>query len=77
MKKRSTPRDLRCSFCNRNADEVERLITGPNVYICNECILMCNGILEEEMSRSTLSTVEHLPLPTEIKEALDEYVIGQ
>lgn len=77
MKKRSTPRELRCSFCNRNADEVERLITGPNVYICNECILMCNGILEEEMSRSTLSTVEHLPLPTEIKEALDEYVIGQ
>ena len=77
MKKRTTPRDLRCSFCNRNADEVERLITGPNVYICNECILMCNGILEEEMSRSTLSTVEHLPLPTEIKEALDEYVIGQ
>ena len=77
MKKRSTPRDLRCSFCNRNADEVERLITGPNVYICNECILMCNGILEEEMSRSTLSTGEHLPLPTEIKEALDEYVIGQ
>ena len=77
MKKRSTPRDLRCSFCNRNADEVERLITGPNVYICNECILMCNGILAEEISRSTLSTVEHLPLPTEIKESLDEYVIGQ
>ena len=77
MKKRSASRDLRCSFCNRNADEVERLITGPNVYICNECILMCNGILAEEMSRSTLATVEHLPLPTEIKEALDEYVIGQ
>ncbi len=77
MKKRSTPRDLRCSFCNRNSDEVERLITGPNVYICNECILMCNGILAEEMSRSTLSTVEDLPLPTEINEALDEYVIGQ
>ncbi len=77
MKKRSTARELRCSFCNRNADEVERLITGPNVYICNECILMCNGILAEEMSRSTLSTVEHLPLPSEIKEALDEYVIGQ
>ena len=77
MKKRSTSRDLRCSFCNRNTDEVERLITGPDVYICNECILMCNGILAEEMSRSTLSTVEHLPLPTEIKESLDEYVIGQ
>ena len=77
MKKRSTPRDLRCSFCNRNADEVERLITGPNVYICNECILMCNGILAEEMSRSTLSTVEDLPLPREIYDSLDEYVIGQ
>ena len=77
MKKRTTSRELRCSFCNRNSDEVERLITGPNVYICNECILMCNGILAEEMSRSTLSTVERLPLPTEIKESLDEYVIGQ
>ena len=77
MKKRSTSQDLRCSFCNRSTDEVERLITGPNVYICNECILMCNGILAEEMSKSTLSTVDELPLPTEIKEALDEYVIGQ
>ena len=77
MKKRSPSRDLRCSFCNRNAGEVERLITGPNVYICNECVLMCNDILAEEMTRSTLTTVEDLPTPPEVKEALDEYVIGQ
>jgi ATP-dependent Clp protease ATP-binding subunit ClpX len=77
MKKRSPSRDLQCSFCNRNAEEVERLITGPNVYICNECVLMCNDILAEEMTRSALTTVEDLPTPPEIKESLDEYVIGQ
>jgi ATP-dependent Clp protease ATP-binding subunit ClpX len=77
MKKRIPSRDLRCSFCNRNAEEVERLITGPNVYICNECVMMCNDILAEEMTRNALATVERLPTPTEIKAALDEYVIGQ
>ena len=78
MKKRPSPRqELRCSFCNRNAEEVERLITGPNVHICNECVVMCNDILAEEMTKSTLTSAERLPTPTEIKATLDEYVIGQ
>ena len=77
MKKQSKTEDLRCSFCNRNTDEVSRLITGPNVYICNECVIMCNGILSEELNKSTLSDIDPLPLPTDIKEGLDKYVIGQ
>ena len=77
MKKRVPARDLRCSFCNRTSEDVDRLITGPNVYICNECVLMCNDILAEELTRSALTTVDRLPTPTEIKSSLDEYVIGQ
>ncbi|MBM3264532.1 MAG: ATP-dependent Clp protease ATP-binding subunit ClpX [candidate division Zixibacteria bacterium] len=77
MKKRVPSRDLRCSFCNRSAEEVDRLITGPNVYICNDCVMMCNDILAEEMTRNTLTTVDRLPTPPEIKSSLDEYVIGQ
>lgn len=77
MKKRVPSRDLRCSFCNRTSEDVDRLITGPNVYICNECVLMCNDILAEELTRSALTTVDRLPTPTEIKSSLDEYVIGQ
>ena len=78
MKKRPPPkRELRCSFCNRSAEEVERLITGPNVHICNECVIMCNDILAEEMTKNALTSVERLPTPAEIKTTLDEYVIGQ
>ncbi len=78
MKKRPPPqRELRCSFCNRSAEEVERLITGPNVHICNECVIMCNDILAEEMTKNSLTSVERLPTPAEIKTILDEYVIGQ
>ena len=78
MKKRPPPqRELRCSFCNRSAEEVERLITGPNVHICNECVIMCNDILAEEMTKNALTSVERLPTPAEIKTILDEYVIGQ
>ena len=77
MKKRVPARDLRCSFCNRTSEDVDRLITGPNVYICNECVLMCNDILAEELTRSALTTVDRLPTPMEIKSSLDEYVIGQ
>lgn len=78
MKKRPSSRhELRCSFCNRSAEEVERLITGPNVHICNECVMMCNDILAEEMTKSALTSVDRLPTPAEIKVTLDEYVIGQ
>ncbi|MEE2709773.1 MAG: ATP-dependent Clp protease ATP-binding subunit ClpX [Gemmatimonadota bacterium] len=78
MKKRPPPQqELCCSFCNRSAEEVERLITGPNVHICNECVIMCNDILAEEMTKNALTSVERLPTPSEIKTILDEYVIGQ
>ncbi len=78
MKKRPPPQqELCCSFCNRSAEEVERLITGPNVHICNECVIMCNDILAEEMTKNALTSVERLPTPAEIKTTLDEYVIGQ
>ncbi|MBI4553120.1 MAG: ATP-dependent Clp protease ATP-binding subunit ClpX [Candidatus Latescibacteria bacterium] len=78
MKKRSSSRsDLRCSFCNRSADEVDRLITGPAVQICNVCVMMCNDILAEETAKGALTAVERLPTPAEIKAVLDDYVIGQ
>ena len=78
MKKRpSSQRELRCSFCNRSAEEVERLITGPDVHICNECVVMCNDILAEETTKTALTSVERLPPPTEIKNTLDEYVVAQ
>ena len=55
MKEQPSPQQgLRCSFCNRNAEEVERLITGPNVHICNECVMMCNDIMNEEETKCVL-----------------------
>ncbi len=78
MKKNpTTPKIIRCSFCGRGQDEVAKLVSGPNVYICNECIRLCNDILEEEMAGSMLYDMEHFPKPKEIKEYLDHYVIGQ
>ena len=78
MKKRpSSQRELRCSFCNRSAEEVERLITGPDVHICNECVVMCNDILDEETTKTAITSVERLPTPAEIKNTLDEYVVAQ
>ena len=73
----------RCSFCGKTQNMVERLVAGPNVYICNECIGLCNDILNEEEElgegSAALQTAgpKHLPLPSEMKQTLDEYVIGQ
>ena len=72
----------RCSFCGKDQRMVERLIAGPNVYICNECIALCNGILEEEKEtgaeRQPSGTgMVNLLTPAEMKRTLDEYVIGQ
>ncbi len=73
----------RCSFCGKTQNMVERLVAGPNVYICNECIGLCNDILSEEAeyaeSQNELQNVgpKKLPLPSEMKRTLDEYVIGQ
>ena len=70
--------NLFCSFCGKNQDEVRKLIAGPSVYICDECIELCNDIIAEENEREAISRRKStIPKPCEIKEALDEYVIGQ
>ncbi len=72
-----SPHAIKCSFCGRGQDEVTKLVSGPSVYICNECIKLCNDILEEEMGREAATVTVDLPKPAEIKGTLDEYVIGQ
>ena len=73
---------VKCSFCGKTQNAVEKLIAGPGVFICDECIKACNSILEDEMYEDeeveyTLNENEKLPTPSEIKEILDDYVIGQ
>ncbi|MBW2224050.1 MAG: ATP-dependent Clp protease ATP-binding subunit ClpX [Deltaproteobacteria bacterium] len=70
--------NLQCSFCGKSQKEVKKLIAGPTVYICDECIGLCNDIIAEEVEREeSLTTSAPLPKPAEIKNILDEYVIGQ
>jgi ATP-dependent Clp protease ATP-binding subunit ClpX len=68
---------LKCSFCGKSQKQVKKLIAGPGVYICDECIDLCNEIIEEELSESTEVSFDNLPSPREISEFLDEYVVGQ
>jgi ATP-dependent Clp protease ATP-binding subunit ClpX len=68
---------LRCSFCGKSKDAVRKFISGPSVYICNECIALCNEILAEDEEREVAEAITQVPTPNEIKEVLDEYVIGQ
>ena len=68
---------LRCSFCGKSKDAVRKFISGPSVYICNECIALCNEILAEDEEREVAEAVTQVPTPAEIKEVLDQYVIGQ
>jgi ATP-dependent Clp protease ATP-binding subunit ClpX len=68
---------LKCSFCGKSQKQVKKLIAGPGVYICDECIDLCNEIIEEELSETTEPTWDKLPKPREIYEFLDAYVIGQ
>ena len=69
---------LFCSFCGKNQNEVRRLIAGPSVYICDECVDLCNDIISEEaQTNESESTSDKLPVPLEIKSILDDYVIGQ
>ena len=69
---------LYCSFCGKSQHEVRKLIAGPSVFICDECVELCNDIIREEVSEAAQSGESaKLPVPTEIKEILDEYVIGQ
>ena len=76
-KKIGNPHILRCSFCGRGQDEVTKLISGPSVYICNECIKLCKDILDDEISGQVLFDSDEFPKPKEIKEFLDLYVVGQ
>src|SRR6516162_5623187 len=70
--------NLVCSFCGKSQDEVRKLIAGPTVYICDECIDLCNDIIAEECDQEeTLSSTSAVPKPSEIKKVLDQYVIGQ
>jgi ATP-dependent Clp protease ATP-binding subunit ClpX len=78
MKKREDDANLSCSFCGKSQREVKKLIAGPTVYICDECIELCNDIIAEEYGQEEPSgPTSRVPRPREIKEALDEYVIGQ
>jgi ATP-dependent Clp protease ATP-binding subunit ClpX len=78
MKRRvTTPHPIKCSFCGRGQDEVSRLVSGPSVYICSECVKLCNDILDGEADRELPVGREGLPKPADMKRILDEYVIGQ
>mgnify|MGYP001276213619 FL=1 len=71
-------KQLFCSFCGKNQSEVKKLIAGPSVYICDECVSLCNDIIKEDLSeKDSEETEKKLPIPVEIKSTLDEYVIGQ
>ncbi|WP_156498272.1 ClpX C4-type zinc finger protein, partial [Oleiphilus sp. HI0079] len=69
---------LYCSFCGKSQHEVRKLIAGPSVFICDECVDLCNDIIREEIQESTTEeSSDRLPVPQEIKTTLDDYVIGQ
>ncbi|MDK2123404.1 ATP-dependent Clp protease ATP-binding subunit ClpX [Parachitinimonas caeni] len=81
MTDKSNQKLLYCSFCGKSQNEVRKLIAGPQVFICDECIELCNDIIREEtqsgVASSTQSAANKLPTPTEIRDTLDQYVIGQ
>lgn len=68
---------LKCSFCGKTQDQVKKLVAGPGVYICDECIELCNEIIEEELAEDIGFKLGDIPKPQEIRETLDDYVIGQ
>ncbi len=68
---------LKCSFCGKSQKQVKKLIAGPGVYICDECIDLCNEIIEEELTDGASASIEELPKPKDLYEFLDQYVIGQ
>jgi len=76
-KTKSDGKILYCSFCGKSQHEVRKLIAGPSVYICDECVELCNDIIREELEESTVAEREKLPKPVEINEFLNQFVIGQ
>ncbi|MFH1571915.1 MAG: ATP-dependent Clp protease ATP-binding subunit ClpX [Gemmatimonadota bacterium] len=77
MRRRPTKNDPRCSFCGRSASQVDKIITGPSVHICNECVKLCNEVLAEDKKQALPWESGAVPKPLDIKTFLDEYVIGQ
>src|SRR5450631_1084614 len=76
VKKGGEAEVLRCSFCNKDQNDVRKLIAGPTVFICDECVEVCNDIIADD-NKFDRGTRSSLPMPVEIKKFLDEYVIGQ
>ena len=68
---------LKCSFCGKSQKQVKKLIAGPGVYICDECIDLCNEIIEEELAETSDVSFDELPKPREIFEFLNDYIVGQ
>jgi len=77
VKRRPSKSDPKCSFCGRSASQVDKIITGPSVHICNECIRLCNEVLAEDKKQALPWETGSVPKPLDIKTVLDEYVIGQ
>ena len=82
MARNDTPKGVKCSFCGKTQESVKKIVAGPGVYICNECIGLCNEIIESEFydeddDAYTLAGLDQIPSPREIKDILDQYVIGQ
>ena len=77
MSKFEEKRHLKCSFCGKNQDQVRRLIAGPNVYICDECVELCDEIIQEEIEENVEEETTSLPKPKEMMDILNDYVIGQ
>ena len=75
--KKTSGEVLRCSFCNKSQNEVRKLIAGPTVFICDECVAVCQDIIDEDQGHDAPSRSVHLPKPSEIKASLDQYVVGQ
>ena len=76
---RENEKQIKCSFCGKKQNQVQRIIAGPGVYICNECVDLCQSILEDEMYEETPEEIlpEVIPSPQAIKEYMDQYIIGQ
>ena len=79
MARNDIPKNVRCSFCGKAQESVKKIVAGPGVYICDECVDLCNSIIDAELYEEDAGyeLTKDIPSPKQIKEILDEYVIGQ